>query len=50
MYMCPISNSFRDRVILLYNSKIIDKKERLRTVFNTGIYFSSDKVRTVYVA
>jgi hypothetical protein len=31
----------------LYSSKIVDKKEILRTVSNTGIYCSSDKVGTV---
>jgi hypothetical protein len=49
MYMCPIPNSFRDRAISLYSSKIVDKKEILRTVSNTGIYCSSDKVGTVYL-
>jgi hypothetical protein len=38
MYMCPIPNGFRDRAISLYSSKIVDKKEILRTVSNTGIY------------
>jgi hypothetical protein len=46
--MCPIPNGFRDRAISLYSSKTIDKKEILHTVSNTGIYFSSTKVRTVY--
>jgi len=34
----------------MYNRKIVDKKEilRVRTVSNTGIYCSSDRVRTVY--
>jgi hypothetical protein len=49
MYMCPISNGFRDRAISLYSSKIVDKKEILRTVFNFYIYCSSDKVGTVYL-
>jgi hypothetical protein len=49
MYMCPIPNGFRDRDISLYSSKIVDKKEILRTVSNTGIYCSSDKVGTVYL-
>jgi hypothetical protein len=49
MYMCPIPNGFRDRAISLYISKIIDKKETLRIVSNTGIYCSSDKVGTVYL-
>jgi hypothetical protein len=47
--MCPIPNGFRDRDISLYNSKIVDKKEILRTVSNTRIYCSSDKVGTVYL-
>jgi hypothetical protein len=41
MYMCTIPNYFRDRDISLYSSKIVDKKEILRTVSNTGIYCSS---------
>jgi hypothetical protein len=49
-YMCPIPNSFRDRVISLYSSTIVDKKEILHTVSNTGIYCSSEKVGTVYLA
>jgi len=34
----------------MYNCKIVNKKEILcvRTVFNTGIYCSSDRVGTVY--
>jgi hypothetical protein len=47
--MCHIPNGFRDRAISLYGSKIIDKKELLRSVSNTGIYCSSDKVGTVYL-
>jgi hypothetical protein len=47
--MCPIPNSFRDRAIALYGYKIVDKKEILRTVSNTAIYCSSDKVGTVYL-
>jgi hypothetical protein len=47
--MFPIPNGFRDRAIALYSSKIVDKKEILRTVSNTGIYCSSDKVGTVYL-
>jgi len=33
----------------MYNRKIVDKKEilRVRTVFNTGVYCSSDTVGTV---
>jgi hypothetical protein len=49
MYMCPIPNGFRDTAISLYSFKIADKKEILRTVSNTGIYCSSDKVGTVYL-
>jgi hypothetical protein len=49
MYMCPIPNGFRDRVISLYSSKIVDKKEILRTVANTGVYCSTDEVGTVYL-
>jgi hypothetical protein len=48
-YMCPIPNGFRDRAISLYSSKIVDKKEILRTVSNAGIYCSSDKVGTIYL-
>jgi hypothetical protein len=44
MYMCPIPNGFRDRAVSLYNSKIVDKKEILRTVSNTGIYCSNEKL------
>jgi len=48
MNMCPIPNGFRDIAIWLYNRKIVDKKEilRIRTVYNTGIYCSSDRVGT----
>jgi hypothetical protein len=49
VYMCPIPNSFRDRAISLYSSKIVDKKQILRSVPHTGIYGSSDKVGTVYL-
>jgi hypothetical protein len=45
--MYPISNGFRDRVMSAYSSEIVDKKEILRTVSNTGIFF--DKVGTVYL-
>jgi hypothetical protein len=50
MYVCPIPNGFRDRAISLYTTKIVDKKETLNTVSNTGIYCSSDKFGTVYLA
>jgi hypothetical protein len=46
--MCPIPNGFLDTAIPQYSSKIVDKKEILRTVSNTGIYCSSDIVGTVY--
>jgi hypothetical protein len=49
MCMCSIPNSFRDRAISLYTSKTVGKKELLRTVSNTGIYYSSDKLGTVYL-
>jgi hypothetical protein len=48
MYICRIMNGFRDTAISL-SSKIVDNKEILRTVSNTGIYCSSDKVGTVYL-
>jgi hypothetical protein len=48
-YMYPIPNGFRNRAISLYSSKIVNKKEILHTVSNTGIYCSSDKVGTVYL-
>jgi hypothetical protein len=47
--MCPIPSCFLDRAISLHNSNIGDKEEILRTVSNTGIYCSSDKVGTVYL-
>jgi hypothetical protein len=47
MYMWPISNCFQDRAISLCSSNVVDKKEILRTVSNTGIY--CDKVGTVYL-
>jgi hypothetical protein len=37
MYMYPILNGFRDRDISLYISRIVDKKEILHTVSDTGI-------------
>jgi hypothetical protein len=49
MYMCPIPNGFWDKVISLQSSKIVDKKEILRTVSNTATSCSSDKVATVYL-
>jgi hypothetical protein len=48
MYVWPIPNGFRATVISLFSSKTVDKKDILRTVANTGIYCSSDKVGTVY--
>jgi hypothetical protein len=49
MYACPIPKVFRDTATSLYSSKIVEKKEILHTVYNTGIYCSSDKVGTVYL-
>jgi hypothetical protein len=49
MYMFPIPNGFSNTPISLYSSTSVDKKEILRTVSNTGIYCSSDKVGTVYL-
>jgi len=43
VFMCPIPNVFRDRVVLLYDCKIVDK-EILRIVSNIGVYCSSDKL------
>jgi hypothetical protein len=48
MYMCPILNGFRATIISLYSSKIVDKNT-LRTVSDTGIYCSSDKVGKIYL-
>jgi hypothetical protein len=48
LYMCHILNSFQDRVISLYSSKIVDKKE-IYTVSNTGIYCLNVEVCTVYL-
>jgi hypothetical protein len=50
VYMVATPNGFGDRDISLYSSKIVDKKEILRAVSNTGIYCSSEKVGTVYLA
>jgi hypothetical protein len=47
--ICPIPNGSRDRATSLYSYKIVDKKEILRNVYNTGIYCPSDKVGTVYL-
>jgi hypothetical protein len=33
-YMCPIPNGFRDTAVSLNSSRIVDKKETLRTVSN----------------
>jgi hypothetical protein len=49
MYVCPIPKIFRDRAMSLYSSKIVDKKEILRTVPNASIYCPSDEVCTVYL-
>jgi hypothetical protein len=47
MYMGPLPNGFRDRAISLHSSKIVDKKETLCIISNTGMYCSSNKVGTV---
>jgi hypothetical protein len=49
MYMCPIPNRVRGGAVSLYSYRIVRKKEILRSVSNTGIYCSSDKVGTVYL-
>jgi hypothetical protein len=49
MYMCPTPNRFQNSAISLYSSKIVEKKEILLTVCNTGVYCSSEKVGTVYI-
>jgi hypothetical protein len=49
MYLCPIPKGFHDRAIPLYGSRIVHKKDTLRTASNAGIYCSSDKVGTVYL-
>jgi len=48
MNMCPIPNE--KELFECTTAKIVDKKEllRVRTVSNTGIYCSSDRVGTVY--
>jgi hypothetical protein len=40
---------YKVSAVSLHSSKIVDKKEVLRTVSNTSIYCSSDKIGTVYV-
>jgi hypothetical protein len=47
MCLCPIPNGYRDTAISLYTYKIINEKEILRTVSDTGIYCSSGKVYVV---
>jgi hypothetical protein len=49
IYMCPIPNGSRDRDISRHRCKFVEKKEILRSLSNTGIYCSSDKVGTVYL-
>jgi hypothetical protein len=44
VYMCPIPNGFRDTAISLYSSRIVDKKEILRTVSNTGFIVQVTKL------
>jgi hypothetical protein len=47
--MYPIPSGSQVTAISLYTSKIVEKKEVLRTVSNAGIYCSSDKVGTIYL-
>jgi hypothetical protein len=49
MYRCPIPNGFWDRAISLYSFKIVDKKDILCTVSNTGIYCLSDSLLQGYL-
>jgi hypothetical protein len=51
MCKCSIPKGFRDKAVLLYSSKTVDKKEIrvLHTVYNTGIYYSSDKIGREYL-
>jgi hypothetical protein len=49
VYMCPIPNVFRDGAISLYSSKIVEEKEILPTDSNAAIYYSSDRVSTVFL-
>jgi hypothetical protein len=43
LYLRPISGCFRDRAVLLYSSKTVDKQNKLYTVSNTGIHCLIDK-------
>jgi len=49
MNVCRIPNGLRDTGIWMYNRIIVDKREilRVRSVSNTGIYCSNDRVGTV---
>jgi hypothetical protein len=47
--MWPIPKGFLNTAISLYSSKIVDKEEIFRTITNTGICCSRDKVGTVYL-
>jgi hypothetical protein len=42
--MCPIPNGFRDTAISLYSTKILNKKEILRTVSNTILFVQVTKL------
>jgi hypothetical protein len=46
VYIKVSYSGFRDTAFSLYRSKTVNKKDILRTVSNTGIYCSSDKVGT----
>jgi hypothetical protein len=45
--MCPIPNGFRDRAISLYSSNIVDKREILCTLSNTGIVLIVQVIKLV---
>jgi hypothetical protein len=48
-YVCSIPNGFRNRDILLDNSKLLIRKRYYLLFLITGIYFSSDIFGTVYL-
>jgi hypothetical protein len=49
IYMCPIPKVSEITATSLFISKVVDNKEILRTVPNTGIFCLNDKVGTVYL-
>jgi hypothetical protein len=46
---CVLFRTVSEIAISLYSSKIVDKKDILRTLSNTGIYFSRGEVITIYL-